>query len=459
MGLFSRKKTELVQQEDTSNLSKADVRYQTCGTPLVSIGKGDITKPYIDSAYVGTGTFVRFGWDNLYPSLIDQMYFQSPLHASLIEFQINASIGGGYEIVTKKEKSPSEKVKEYTFVKQGKLKTLFRAIAQDIKMHRRTHIKIYKKDGVPYKLERIIPSKVRYNSDATIFWISNNWLTSDSYTTLPAYSFTSKDEVSVYSFIDLECSPGQDVYPLDKTISAFNFIYLDGQSSTLLKKNIEKSIFGSLVIRRPKAFESKEEFDQFKKEVVNKEGEVVPVLLFAADGMENLPEVESFPANQNDKVFEGMYRRIDEKICQAHSINPVLFLEGTGGLGSGSDITAVYPIWEKNVVIPFRLKLEEVMSDILSIFDINGEFVINNFQIINSAVADAESVKMEASKQAEPVAEVNDNLKGLSAKENMDMMRIIRDYNKGRLNEPIATARLMAYGLTKEMAAEILNND
>jgi hypothetical protein len=51
---------------------------------------------------------------------------------------------------------------------------------------------------------------------------------------------------------------------------------------------------------------------------------------------------------------------------------------------------------------------------------------------------------------------VNDALKGLSAKENQDMMRIVRDFSKGRLAEPLARTRLMAYGIDNTTINEIL---
>jgi hypothetical protein len=459
MGLFDWNK-KVKMTENQSDLSKATVafKHQQFGSPLVKIGKNDITKPYIDSSYVGKDTYVRFGIDNNYPQLIDQMYYQSPLHSAIINFQINASIGGGWEILG--EKDGKAKVDEYVFTKKHKIDKILRAIALDLKMHRRSHILIYKnkETGIPYKFERIIPAKVRYNSDASIYWVSDNWLSSEGLKVYRNYDFNSKDELSIYSIIDLESSPGQDVYPLDSTISSFNWCYLDGQSSTLQKKNIEKSIFGSVVIKRPKAFDSIEEFDQFKKDVSNKEGEVVPVLVFAADGKENLPDIESFPANQNDKAFAEMFIRIDEKICQAHSINPVLLLEGTGGLGSGSDITAVYPIYEKNVIIPFRNLIQEFMNDILDIFNIQGEFKIKNFQIIDGKIVeDVINTQMSTSTTNEATL-INENLKGLSAKENSDIYRILRDYQKGRLNEAIALARLMGYGFDKITAKNILNN-
>ena len=50
----------------------------------------------------------------------------------------------------------------------------------------------------------------------------------------------------------------------------------------------------------------------------------------------------------------------------------------------------------------------------------------------------------------------NAALKGLSAKENQDLMRIVRDFSKGRLAEPIARTRLAAYGIDTDTINEIL---
>jgi hypothetical protein len=38
----------------------------------------------------------------------------------------------------------------------------------------------------------------------------------------------------------------------------------------------------------------------------------------------------------------------------------------------------------------------------------------------------------------------------------MDMMRIIRDYAKGKLAEPLARTRLAAYGIDSDTITEIL---
>jgi hypothetical protein len=51
----------------------------------------------------------------------------------------------------------------------------------------------------------------------------------------------------------------------------------------------------------------------------------------------------------------------------------------------------------------------------------------------------------------------NSALRGLSAKDNMDMMRIMRDFSKGRLAEPLARTRLAAYGVDEETINTLLS--
>jgi len=50
----------------------------------------------------------------------------------------------------------------------------------------------------------------------------------------------------------------------------------------------------------------------------------------------------------------------------------------------------------------------------------------------------------------------NDNLTGLSAADNADMYRIVRDYSKGKINEHLAVTRLTAYGIDETQAKKIL---
>lgn len=350
----------------------------------VNLGRklvGDLTKPNIYRGY-SNDNFVSFGDDNLFPNTIDQMYYTSPLHASIIDFQVNSAIGGGY---TLEGETTADKLAIKKFERIFRINKLIKAIAIDYKMHKRFHLLITVEGGNIVKTRRLLPNQVRYNYSKSLFFVSENWETSMPRNPYETFTGTSLDGDFIYSYIDLDSSPGQDIYPLDKTVSSFNWIYLDGQSSSLQKDNIDMSIFGGIVIKRPSNFSSPKEFQKFKSDITDKQGRITPVLLLTADGVENLPQVESFPRQENDKAFEHLDARIDDKICQAHTINPVIMgIERPGSLGSGSDIKEAYPIWEANVLKPFKEEIEYITNDILSLYGIKSTLELNPFKLIKT---------------------------------------------------------------------------
>lgn len=384
MGFFSRFRKQETKMDNSNNERTFTVEYKG-SSPIVKIGRNDITKPYIYTSTFQQESYVHFGADNLYPQLIDQMYYQSTLHSSIIKFQTIAAIRSGYEFI-KKNKSGINEVNEREFVLKTKLPKLLGAIALDLKMHQRVHFLCKRKDGKIISIERILPSKVRYNNDRSKFWVSYDWSTSQDVRVYNSYDSPNltPNEYVVYSYTNIEMSPGQDVYPLPSEISSFNWVYLDGQSSTLQKQNIQRTIFGNLVIKVPEELENDEHI-QFIKQFMNKEGEISPIILLSANGKENIPEIDSFPVGDNDKQFENLYTRIDNKICQAHSISPVIMgIQTPGALGSGSDIRESYPIWVKHTLRPFQDNIEEIVNNLTVLLNYNiGEFKLNDYPLVD----------------------------------------------------------------------------
>jgi len=83
------------------SLNDAEVKkegYSAFSTPFLTVGDGNLALPSINTLYLGVGGFIRFGNDNLYPQLINQMENTSPLNGSIIKFKKNSVIGGCYEL-------------------------------------------------------------------------------------------------------------------------------------------------------------------------------------------------------------------------------------------------------------------------------------------------------------------------------------------------------------------------
>ena len=375
------------KQQTTVTVNESEPMKSFFNTPFGKIGDGNLSLPYV-RAY-GSESYVRFGHDNLYPQLINQMYYQSPLNGSIINFKTNAVIGGGFEI-TSGDDSAIQKVKEYTFIKKNKFNKLIRQATKDLIMHGRIVI-IVDPTGKDINIKRVGPEKARINAAKTLVTLSDDWSRQIGMVQYPVYHPTCKTK-SVYVY-EIDGDAGQDIYPIPQYCSAMNWAFVDGESSYLHKSNIINSIFPSFMIKLAKKFGSQEEINQFKDTIDKAKGapSAGRIMTFVANDKEQLPEIVAIPTNSNDTLFTQTDERIDANISRAHSIDPLLMgIRVSGKLGSGNDIKQSYVIFEKNVVMPLREMMTEFANEVLAIGGLTSTITINNFQIVDDQIKQIE---------------------------------------------------------------------
>ena len=375
---FNKKETTMVTTQEGP-------LYSAFSTPFGKIGEGNLSLPYIRG--YGSERFIRFGNDNLFPQIVNQMYFQSALNGSIINYKANATIGGGYEIISN-DKSAVQKIKEYTFIKKNKFNKLIRQLTKDLIMHGRVCI-IIDSTTKDISIKRVGPEKVRVNISKTIYTISDDWARSvGMYEIAPYYVGAKEKTLFVY---EIDGDAGQDIYPIPQYCSALNDAFLDGEMSYLQKSNIINSIFPSFMIKLAKKFGSQDEINQFKDTINKAKGapSAGRIMTFVANSPDQLPTIETIPINNNDKIFDSTLQRVDANICRAHSIDPLLMgIRVSGSLGTGNELQQSYVIFEKNVVMPLREMMEEIADELLFIADIKSNLKINNYQIIGEMIVD-----------------------------------------------------------------------
>ena len=375
---FNKKQTVVVTSEDGP-------LYSQFSTPFGKIGEGNLSLPYVRG--YGSERYIRFGNDNLFPQIVNQMYFQSALNGSIINYKSNAVIGGGYELISN-DTTAVQKVKEYTFIKKNKFNKLMRQLTKDLIMHGRVCI-IIDPTTKDISVKRVGPEKVRVNISKTIYTISDDWARSvGMYEIAPYYVGAKEKTLFVY---EIDGDAGQDIYPIPQYCSALNDAFLDGEMSYLQKSNIINSIFPSFMLKLAKKFGSQDEINQFKDTINKAKGapNAGRIMTFVANSVDQLPTIETIPTNNNDKIFDSTLQRVDANICRAHSIDPLLMgIRISGSLGNGNELQQSYTIFEKNVVMPLREMMEEVGDELLFIAGINSTIKINNYQIIGEEIVD-----------------------------------------------------------------------
>jgi hypothetical protein len=374
--------------------------YQSFSTPFQKVGGANLSLPYVNGRYQVAG-YIPFGQDNMFPELLNQLYYTSPLHGAIVDFKTNAIVGGGYTLETAKMSS-EDKLKLYTFEKKMKLNKTSKAIAQQLIVHHRVYFKLcYNEKGELYKIYNVSPEKVRVARDKVTYFLCDDWSARIDVVPIKRAHPTNRDleQLYVYEIMTL----GQEWYSLPQYTSALNFAFLSGELSFFAKSNIQNSVFPSFAMMFPKRPQSEEEKNMIKNTIDRLKGaaNAGKAVAFFANSAEQLPKIESLPVNNNDKLFHEASALNTEQICFSHTIDPILMgVRTTGALGGGADIKQAYVVFEKNVVMPLRDQVEEIVNELLHLAKIPGKYMINNFQIINETIVEIEG---DASKTADAI--------------------------------------------------------
>jgi len=444
-------------------VGSANGHYNTFSTPFAPIGKGNLSLPRVDRYYTQNG-IVRFGEDNLYPQLLDQMYYTSALHSAAIDFTVNAVVGLGFKWDIEPS-SGKDAVTLKQFERSNKLNKMIEELTRNYIMHRRMITKVCK-NGDYTSFKRIEPAMVRNNVMANKYTISPDWSRGmyDVAELTPYHPTSGNGE---YAFAYADNTPGQDIYPIPAYNSILNWCYLDGEIAFLQKAAIQNAAFPSIVIKRPKDFSSPEEVETFQRGIQSSTGaqNAGKILVLAGNGIDMVPDVVQLTAATTDKQFEVTAKELKDQICFAHKMNPAIMgIKVAGSLGNSEELKESYAIFEKNVVNKIRQVILEYINELVFIAGISNSLSLINQNLVDSSdgttlseVTMNKDGKVTNSTESKTEASVNDNLKGMTASENADMYRIIRDHSKGKINDVLALARLEGYGFDTTKAKEILD--
>ena len=445
MKIFGR--TFFEKQIPTTEVVNYNDGKMSFSTPFFKIGKGDLGKPFISTWYTISG-IVQFGNDNLYPQILDQLYYTSPMHSGCLEFISRAAIGGGYEYNIP-AKNGVEQVDLYTFEKKNKFKKIFRYLPIDFLIHKRVCFLI-KKDatGKFVSMTKLNPATIRNNQTIDKFVYCQDWSRRTGLCEYNKYTPNGKDLESIWVY-HAE-SVGQDTYPLPSYISILNDVFLDGEISFLQKSNIQNSIWPSLAVRIPKLFASDAERDEFKTGFNQNTGASGggKVMFVQGQGFDNTPEIVPIPTNQNDKLFDSTIENVFNKICFAHGINPsIMGIKVAGSLGNSEELQMSYSIFEKNVIMPLRDELTEIYDELLDIAGIKNSIEINDFQIIEKTIVEGQEKAMEeeelsAETEEEQQLLTNPAIKNMTGRHQQQLLRIIRQFGQGKLTHKQASVLL-----------------
>jgi len=265
-------------------------------------------------------------------------------------------------------------------------------------------------------------------------------------------------------------SPSNSYYPQPDYSGAIAAINIDVQIKEFHSNNLMNGMLPSLWINMNNGIPGEEEQrlvtraleSQFTS--VNNAGR--PIISFN-ESKELSPEITQIATSGNDQYYSTIYDDIVRTILSAHRVSSgeLYGISTAGKLGSRNEIVDHSEYFRKMVILPYQKELLGCFDKLVSLkFQKPTSFEIKPLSIFltgdvtdNPAVIDKPVTSVEA--ESEKMI-INENIKGLKGREYQNLMRIVREYNKGKITKQQATQMLMGgYGLSEEDCGVWLGDD
>jgi len=426
--------------------------------------------------------YVQFGEDNLYPNFLLEKINKSSKHNGIVLGKVNYIIGNGISY-----KSGRENI---TPNKNETLNDFLKKVSTDIEIFGGVYIELhYNALGQVGAMYHVPYQKVRANKDQTQYYVKD-WTQSVRVQPeiVAAYNPAVKQGKQILCY--KEYRPGLDIYSYPNYIGALNWIEIDIELSKYHLSTIKNGMFSSKLINfnegKPSPEEQQVVETKFKKKFTGSENAGGIVLSFSDDPAK-APTVLDLSNTDLDKHFEILNKTTEQQIFAGHQVtSPMLFgIKTEGQLGARTEMRDAFEIFKTTYVNDKQRALETLFTEISKLWGIEDEMVIAPIEPIGfefseatikefapkawilekigidlTKYPEAQAAVQPASAPAQSEMQVNENLKNLTGRQWQGVNRIIRNFEKGKINKEQAKLLLKSsLGLSDDEISIMLSLD
>lgn len=431
--------------------------------------------PFISESF-GRFDYVLFGDNNLWPQELLRIYQNSsPLHTGLCKKKADMIAGLGFNPI-----AGLEPFLRNEFSKED-LNMIVYKTAMDLVLFGGYYLQIiWAKGGKQIaQIEHVPYEKVRaqkpcatdyfgepnHNDEVLNYYISKDWSrtrrSDNAPYLIPAFNERLSNECPSQLLGVMSYTPGMEYYSLPDYMSIINWLRLDYNISVFHLKSVTNGFTPSMIITMkdgaPATDEEREkEYRQLKERYASALN-AGDFLLVYADSDLTAPTFTPIQLNDSDTRFADLMIQINQEILVGHgATSPVGGIETSGKLGSADEISDAYKLFQLTKISQFQAIIERTFNKLAKINGYVGELTLTPYITLTKGGEVDTQTNMSNENTDVPAPVKDSNLTGLSAAENSDMYRIVRDFLKGKINEYLAITRLTAYGITEDSAKKIL---
>jgi DNA-binding Lrp family transcriptional regulator len=417
--------------------------------------------------------YILYCEKNDYPEYLTYLYNKSAKHNAIINGKCNYIIGGGFE----------GKENEGAVNRNGEtMYDIWVKSVKDIEIYGGFRwIMIWSLGGTLAEIYHDDFYKFRKGKNGGYFW-KGNWSDSrEEATVYPDFDDTNRAGVQVFAYN--EYRPGCDHYPLPGYVGCNNYIDVDIEISKFHLSAIRNGLMPSKMIQfytGEPADEKKAEIERrLTKKFAGSEKAGSYFLVFNTS-KDKTVEITDLSATELDKQFDILNKTCQQEIFTGHQVtSPMLFgIKTEGQLGGTNELKIAYEIFINTYAKPKQSNIEKITNYFCELMGRGNDWKISQLdpvgiiidikdviqQIPKEFIYDKLGIPAEYREPVAPVqqpgmpgaipteqAAVNDNLKNLTGKQHQQLMRVIRQYTRGKMTKEAATVLLRtSLGLSDE---------
>ena len=429
--------------------------------------------------------YIKYGKDNMYPQELVRLFNEHPEHRAIVNRKARYIWGKGLKAVNE-----IDQIKVDTFIDNFNRKETLNQAGKKVSLNTELFNGVYVEvitnlQGQPIEMYFLNSANCRISECETKLYFSKNWNRNTQSKDIKCINKFENNGTAGTFFIDFKyytasASKLESVYPIAQYQSIVNDINTDIDISTFNKNYCASGFSVGKIINFFNGTPTDDMIHSiersFKGTYTGENGE--SLMITHSDRDDKAPEVVDVSVNDLSEKFLFTSKRAMKKIFAGHEMAPELFnIKFDESFLSGSpDLLILQELFVKGYIEPRQADLLEFLSYLS--FLKTGEYLEMMFEPISLIGADLSNdtdltqderrklkgyeplVAIPTDVNGEPLpivaTQTNDSLKGLSAADNADMYRIVRDYSKGKINEHLAVTRLTAYGIDETQAKKIL---
>lgn len=329
--------------------------------------------------------WVNWGNRNDYPIKLSELYFNSIVHKSCVDFGVTAILGDGidYQAMNMNE----------TEVMPNNLQTwdeLIRCLALDYILYGSYAFQIIRnKDGRTFSYYHQPISSVRCSprdeeGNITSYWLCQDWTATGKYPPIeiPRFGFQEEETINSgkpYLFVYESYTPDLDYYTTPKYVGGIKAIMTELEliryDLRAVKNNFSAN--GFLVLPRVESNEERRELlNNIKNSFVGADNANSLVVTFS-NGDENDSNVAKFVKidkdSNNVNLFSESNSRNIDRIVTAHRIPSKALIgmpiDGATLGGGGNEVNVAWNLYNKTVATEYR---NAILTTINKMFALNG---------------------------------------------------------------------------------------